>query len=522
MRDELRDEMVPLNRKYPIAELLAACRRYPGASNARRITFEYVMLRGVNDSEADARELVRLIAGIPAKVNLIPFNPWPGSAYEPSTRHAAGPVRRHRDGGRVLQPDPHAARARHPGRLRAAEDRERQGAARRLMGRPGPPIVLLAAAGFLGSAGTRIVDSILHPIATDFGVGVADLWVVIAAFTLPYGLAQIVLGPVGDRFGKLRVILGALVLYALFTGACAWAGSLPGLTVLRACAGAASAGLIPVSMAYIGDAVPYDRRQVTLSRFLTGTVVAQTLAGPLGGVFGEYVGWRGVFVVLSGLAVLVAAGFASRIRRLPDRRGAGRMLDPANYVAMARRPAARFVLLAAALDGAVLGGCFPFLAPFLHERFELRYVHVGLILACFGVGAYAYTAFARPMLAALGEAGMVLTGGLLMVGGLLLGVLSPAWPWFVAVELMLGLGFFTLHGVLQARATEMLPNARGTAVATFACVLFVGQSLGALLIGGAIARFGYGHAFVADAGAITLLGVWLWRSLRGAPSLRHA
>ena len=85
VRDALRDELVPLNRKYPLAELLAACRRYPGASNARRITFEYVMLRDVNDSEAEARELVRLIAGIPAKVNLIPFNPWPGSAYEPST-----------------------------------------------------------------------------------------------------------------------------------------------------------------------------------------------------------------------------------------------------------------------------------------------------------------------------------------------------------------------------------------------------------------------------------------------------
>ena len=86
VRDDLRDELVPLNRKYPIAELLAACRRYPGATNARRITFEYIMLRGVNDTEADAHELVRLIAGIPAKVNLIPFNPWPGSAYLPSTR----------------------------------------------------------------------------------------------------------------------------------------------------------------------------------------------------------------------------------------------------------------------------------------------------------------------------------------------------------------------------------------------------------------------------------------------------
>jgi 23S rRNA (adenine2503-C2)-methyltransferase len=88
VRDELRDELVPLNRKYPIAELIAACRRYPGASNARRITFEYVMLKGVNDSQADAHELVRLIAGIPAKVNLIPFNPWPGSAFETSSNGA--------------------------------------------------------------------------------------------------------------------------------------------------------------------------------------------------------------------------------------------------------------------------------------------------------------------------------------------------------------------------------------------------------------------------------------------------
>jgi 23S rRNA (adenine2503-C2)-methyltransferase len=82
VRDDLRDELVPLNRKYPISELLAACRAYPGLSNARRITFEYVMLKGVNDTLADARELVRLLAGIPAKINLIPFNPWPGNKYE--------------------------------------------------------------------------------------------------------------------------------------------------------------------------------------------------------------------------------------------------------------------------------------------------------------------------------------------------------------------------------------------------------------------------------------------------------
>jgi len=85
VHDELRDEIVPINRKYPIAELLEACRNYPGLKNSRRITFEYVMLKDVNDSDADARELVRIIAGIPAKVNLIPFNPWPGAPYDRST-----------------------------------------------------------------------------------------------------------------------------------------------------------------------------------------------------------------------------------------------------------------------------------------------------------------------------------------------------------------------------------------------------------------------------------------------------
>jgi 23S rRNA (adenine2503-C2)-methyltransferase len=80
--DELRDQLVPLNRKYPLRDLLDACRRYPGVSNARRITFEYVMLKGINDSLVDARALVRLVKGIPAKINLIPFNPWPGTQYE--------------------------------------------------------------------------------------------------------------------------------------------------------------------------------------------------------------------------------------------------------------------------------------------------------------------------------------------------------------------------------------------------------------------------------------------------------
>ena len=88
VRDELRDELVPINKKYPLAELMDACRNYPGLSNARRITFEYVMLKGVNDGLADARAMVELLGDIPAKINLIPFNPWPGTVYECSSNNA--------------------------------------------------------------------------------------------------------------------------------------------------------------------------------------------------------------------------------------------------------------------------------------------------------------------------------------------------------------------------------------------------------------------------------------------------
>jgi len=120
--DDIRDELVPINRKWPIAELLDACRAYPGVNNARRITFEYVMLKGVNDSVDDARRLVRLIDGIPAKINLIPFNPWPGTAYECSDDDT---IERF---AQVMLKAGYASpvRAPHHLRVRDAERRERQ------------------------------------------------------------------------------------------------------------------------------------------------------------------------------------------------------------------------------------------------------------------------------------------------------------------------------------------------------------------------------------------------------------
>lgn len=376
------------------------------------------------------------------------------------------------------------------------------------------PITLLAAAAFLSSAGTRVVDPLLHAIATDFSTTVPAVAIIVAAFTLPYGLCQILLGPLGDKFGKLRVMLVALTAYSVAIGACAFAGSLPVLTVLRALAGAASAAIIPVGMAYIGDAVAYKDRQVTLSRYLNGIVLTQLIAGPLGGVFGDYVGWRGVFLVLAAGGLVVAFIMWRQIDRLPDRRSGTATFSLANYAILLRPGLPRVVLLAGFIDGIVLMGSFPFLAPYMHEAFGLDYLPVGLILGCFGLGALLYTRTAKYLVPRLGEPGLVLLGGVAMASAVVLAVLTPVWWPLILVQGLLGFGFFLLHGVLQARATEMLPAARATAVASFAFTLFAGQSIGALVIAGMIAHVGYRGAFALDAVAVLILGLWLSLTLR--------
>lgn len=376
------------------------------------------------------------------------------------------------------------------------------------------PLGLLAAAGFLSALGARIVDPLLVVLAQDLQTSVAATSVMVAAFTLPYGLNQLLVGPLGDRFGKLRVLLIALSGYAVFMTACALASGLPALILLRACAGAFSGGLIPTCMAYIGDAVPYQNRQVALSRFLTGVVFAQALAGPLGGIFGEFLGWRGVFLLLGGLGLIAAVLLCRQLASLPDVRRQDRVFRWQSYHTMLRHRPARLLLLLTFVEGAWLPGAFPFVAPYLAERFGLSFAAVGLILSAFGLGALFYTHFAPVLLRILGESGLVLVGGFVVAGSLFLALHLDAWPFFIVVQAALGLGYFMLHGVMQARATEMLPEARATAVSTFVFMLFMGQAMGALAMGAYIGTWGYRVAFQVDILGVVALTLFLFFYMR--------
>lgn len=380
------------------------------------------------------------------------------------------------------------------------------------------PLGLLAAAGFLAMACARIMDPLLAAVAADFRVGVPAVSIVIAAFTLPYGLNQLLLGPLGDRFGKLRVMLGALAGFVLFTGLCATAANLSMLVLLRALSGAMSAGMIPAAMAYIGDAVPYELRQITISRYMTGNVMGLTFAGPIGGIIGEFFGWRAPFIVLAVAGAGVTAVLAWRLRALPDPRHPGPLFKPGNYLTLAARPSSRLLLLATATEGAVTTGAFPFLAPFLHQDFGLSYGAAGIILAFFGVGAFLYTRVATPLLPRMGEPGFILVGGVMIVLSLVLATLLHGWIGFIALETVLGLGYYLLHGVLQARATELLPHARSTAMASFAFMLFLGQSVGALVFAMWIAAMGYRWSLLVDAALMLALTVALYVLVRRAVS----
>ncbi|NKC32334.1 MFS transporter [Falsiroseomonas selenitidurans] len=375
-----------------------------------------------------------------------------------------------------------------------------------------PPVWLMALAAFSIGCGMRMLDPLLPMLAREFGVGLGAVAPLIGGFALAYGIGQLVMGPLGDRFGKMRIVAISMGCFAATQLAASQAGDLGMLLTVRVLAGLACAAVMPLFMAHIGDSVPYDQRQAMIGKLLTGMVASQLLAAPLSGIIAETAGWRTAFLGLGLMAAGMTAFFIVRLGpglwQAPA--GGGRTMGLSGFLRILERKAGRRLLLAAGLDGFLLfGGAFPFLASLLIQRFGLGAAEAGLVVASFALGSFAYTQKAGWLAARLGERRMVLWGGAGLALALSVFALAPAW-WMVAVaQCSVGLLFFMLHGVLQARATEALPEARGTAVAAFAMALFLGQSLGSVVFGSVIVAAGYTVAFLLAGAGVLAMAVWI-------------
>ncbi len=360
-------------------------------------------------------------------------------------------------------------------------------------------IALLSLAAFASAATARVADPLLPQVAEEFGTSIASASVVATGFTLAYGLCQVIYGPVGDRFGKYTLIAAMTLLSALGTGLAALAGDLATLGTLRLLSGATAAAIIPLSMAHIGDIVPYEGRQPVLARFMSGQILGVIAGQAAGGALGEWIGWRGVFLALAAAYVVIGALLWRELRspRVAQTRTIVSMAGlVANFTALARTPRVRLVVGTVFVEGMLFFGGFTFVGAFVRHVYGLGYTAIGGLLASFGIGALAYTIMAPRVVAALGQRNMVLAGGALLAVAFALFALSPAW-WLLPLPIALcGLGFYLFHNTLQTQATQMAPYARGVAVSVFASCFFLGQAAGVALGGPLAEAFGYPPLFL--------------------------
>lgn len=377
---------------------------------------------------------------------------------------------------------------------------------------------LLGTISFMVIADMRVVDPLLRIIANDFGTTVGNTAAIISAYTIPYGLFQLVYGPLGDRIGKLKVMTVGISIFAIGTALCAFVPNLPLLILLRFLTGMFAAAVIPLSLAYIGDNFPYAERQTAIGRYLSALMLGQILSSSLGGIFGQFISWRDIFLLFGVTSMLVAIFFWQATRHIPQQTRTTQTgnifstLKP--YLQLMTKPAAHLVITAVFIEGFFLFGGFAYIGAFIRDTYQLPYITIGMLLSGFGMGGLLYSISVKWLVQRLGEKGLVMVGGLLVGTCYLSITILPSWILFIPVIILIGLGFYMMHSTLQTQATELSPESRGTAVSLFAFNLFMGQGIGAVVLGRIVDNAGYIPCFIVCGIAVAVLAIWFASQMR--------
>lgn len=381
--------------------------------------------------------------------------------------------------------------------------------------RVGRVVFLLAWAAFASSAALRLCDPMLPALAAEFHATVGGAAIVVTATGLAYGFLQLAFGPLGDHFGKLRVVTAACLASTAGALLCAASPTLDLLALARALNGATTAALIPLSLAWIGDAVGMERRQATLARFMTGQIVGLVSGQAIGGFFAEHLGWRWGFVFLAGIYLVVGLLLLAALRGHGARPAAVHGAPArGRYRLVLGQAHGRFVLAMIFTEAIATFGVMTFIPAYLHQRFGISLFHAGLVVATMGLGGLGYTLFAARWVKALGQRRLARTGGLLLGTAFLMLGLAADWGWGVLACALLGLGFYQLHNTLQTLATQLAPGARGTALSLFAFCFFLGQAAGAGLGALVVDRTGADWLFLTAAAVLPVLGLVLARDIK--------
>jgi predicted MFS family arabinose efflux permease len=367
---------------------------------------------------------------------------------------------------------------------------------------------IIAMSTFAGALSARAMDPVLPQVAADLAVTIQVAATVASAFAVTFALVQPALGVVADVFGKAKLIFICLILLGASNIAGALSTSFDMLLVTRALSGAGGGGVMPVTLGLVGDLFPIRERQVALSRILAGAMAGNLLGATLSGLIGDIVGWRGVLMTIGVLvlAASVAVGWGFRDQMRAPRRQTNFADMVRNYRAILMHPHARVCYLGVFIEGSCLLGLFPFVAAFLAELGEPRLSIAGLVMAGFPLGGLVYTSTVSRLLPRIGERGLLIGGGALMASQLAIIALGPPWQVQLACFVVLGCGFYMIHGSLQTFASEISIEARGTAVAMHAFCFFLGQSAGPIAYGFGILHVGKLPTLLAAAAIMLALG----------------